>query len=151
MQDMDKFLKELVETVARVQKEVDEIFRDFWTKHYKFYPESFRSLEPLYDIEDTGDKIIVYIDVPGFRKNEIKIRVTEDSLEVLAEKSEERASEEDKKNYIVRQRVYRKLYKKILLPSKVRPEQAKAKLEDGILIVSIPKSEAEREVEINVE
>lgn len=151
MQDTDKFLKEMMEAVARVQKEMNDIFREFWTKHYKLYPESFKSMEPLYDIEDAGDKIIIYMDVPGFRKNEIKIRVTEDSLEVLAEKSEERSSEEKKKQYIVRQRVYSRLYKKILLPSKVRPEQARAKLEDGVLIVSIPKSEAEREVEINVE
>ncbi len=151
LQSSDTFLKDLMETVAKVQKEIDEIFRDFWTKHYKFYPDSYRYLEPPYDIVDAGDRIIVTVDVPGFKKSEIKIRVTEDTLEVIAEKSSERIADEEKKNYIVRQRVYRKLYKKIELPYKVRPEQAKAKLEDGVLIVSIPKSEARREVEINVE
>jgi HSP20 family protein len=93
----------------------------------------------------------VYVDLPGFKKSEIKIRVTEDSLEVFAEKNEERVKEEDSRKYIQRQRLYKNVYKKITLPTKIRPEQARARIEDGVLIVSIPKSGAEKEVEVKVE
>jgi len=151
MSDASKIAEELAEAVARLQKELNDALRSVWAKYSSLYPDKLRVYDPLYDIEDRGDSIAVYVDVPGFRKNEIKIRVTEDTLEVIADKSEERVKEENDRKYIQRERLYRSIYKKILLPVKVRPEQARARLEDGVLVVLLPKSGAEREVEVRLE
>ncbi|ABL77911.1 Hsp20/alpha crystallin family protein [Thermofilum pendens] len=149
--DTGKVAAELAEAIARIQKELNDSLREIWAKHFALYPDKLRMLDPLYDIEDRGDSLAVYVDLPGFRKNEIKIRVTEDSLEVFAEKSEERVKDEDSRKYIQRQRLYKQVYKKISLPVKVRPEQARARFEDGVLVVLVPKSGAEKEVEVKVE
>ncbi|UNQ72585.1 Hsp20/alpha crystallin family protein [Infirmifilum sp. NZ] len=151
MSDSGKIAEELAEAVARLQKELNDALRSVWAKYSSLYPDRLRVYDPLYDIEDRGDSIAVYVDVPGFRKNEIKIRVTEDTLEVIADKSEERVKEENDRKYIQRERLYKSIYKKILLPVKVRPEQARARLEDGVLVVLLPKSGAEREVEVKLE
>jgi len=151
MSDAGKIAEELAEAVARLQKELNDALRSVWAKYSSLYPDRLRVYDPLYDIEDRGDSIAVYVDVPGFRKNEIKIRVTEDTLEVIADKSEERVKEENDRKYIQRERLYKSVYKKILLPVKVRPEQARARLEDGVLVVLLPKSGAEREVEVKLE
>ncbi len=151
MEEWEKVVSELAETIARIQREIDQTFKEFWTKNYKYFPEKYSVVEPLYDIEDRGDRIVVYMDAPGFSKNEIKIRVTEDSVEIIAEKSQERVEEEKKKKYYVKQRLYQRMYKRIPLPCKVRPEHARAKFVDGVVIIEIPKSGAEKEVEINIE
>ncbi|PLJ77728.1 Hsp20/alpha crystallin family protein [Infirmifilum sp. SLHALR2] len=151
MSDAGKIAEELAEAVARLQKELNDALRSVWAKYSSLYPDRLRVYDPLYDIEDRGDSIAVYVDVPGFRKNEIKIRVTEDTLEVIADKSEERVKEENDRKYIQRERLYKSVYKKISLPVKVRPEQARARLEDGVLVVLLPKSGAEREVEVKLE
>lgn len=151
MSDAGKIAEELAEAVARLQKELNDALRSVWAKYSSLYPDKLRVYDPLYDIEDRGDSIAVYVDMPGFRKNEIKIRVTEDTLEVIADKSEERVKEENDRKYIQRERLYKSVYKKILLPVKVRPEQARARLEDGVLVVLLPKSGAEREVEVKLE
>ncbi|MCC6003235.1 MAG: Hsp20/alpha crystallin family protein [Thermofilum sp.] len=149
--DSDTVASELAEAIARIQKELNDTLREIWARHFSLYPEKLRLLDPPYDVEDRGDSLVVYVDLPGFKKSEIKIRVTEDSLEVFAEKNEERVKEEDSRKYIQRQRLYKNVYKKIALPTKIRPEQARARIEDGVLIVSIPKSGAEKEVEVKVE
>lgn len=151
MSDPARVAEELAEAMARVQKELNETLRNIWAKYSALYPDKLRIYEPLYDIEDRGDSIAVYLDVPGFKRNEIRIRVTEDSLEVIAEKSEERVKEESERKYVQRQRLYKQIYKKVVLPVKVRPEQARARLEDGVLVVILPKSGAEREVEVKLE
>jgi len=151
VEEWEKVISELAETIARIQREIDQTFKEFWTKNYKYFPERYSVIEPLYDIEDRGDRIVVYMDVPGFSKNEIKIRVTEDAVEVIAEKSQERIEEEKKRKYYVKQRLYQRIYKKIPLPCKVRPEHARARFVDGVVVIEIPKSGAEKEVEINIE
>ncbi len=150
-EELEDITKELLETIARIQREVDAMFKNFWTKYYEKFPVSFRTFEPLVDIEDKGDTIVIYADVPGFKRDEIKIKVTEDTVEINAEKSESHKQEEAGKKYFLRQRVYESFYRRINLPVKVRPEQARARLENGVLIVILPKSEAAREVEVHVE
>ncbi|MEZ0345103.1 MAG: Hsp20/alpha crystallin family protein [Infirmifilum sp.] len=151
MSEPARVAEELAEAMAKIQKELNETLRNIWAKYSALYPDKLRVYDPLFDIEDRGDSIVVYVDVPGFKRNEIRIRVTEDSLEIIAEKSEEKIREESDRKYLQRQRLYRQIYKKIELPVKVRPEQARARLEEGVLMVMLPKSGAEREVQLNVE
>ena len=54
------------------------------------------------DIIDEGKQFCVKMDVPGIKKNEIKLNVTENSLEISGEHKEE--SEEKKKNYLTKER-----------------------------------------------
>gem|GEM_PF-390008 len=150
--DLESIVKDVYKEMARLQKEFEQTFRDIWSKLPKIpVPISFGFFEPAYDIEDKENEIVLYVDLPGFTRDEIKIRVTEDSVEIRAEKSESRKLEEKSKNYVVKQRVYEGFYKRIVLPVKVKPEEARAKLVNGVLELILPKSEAKKEVEISVE
>ena len=150
--ELEDVIKEVYRQMAQLQREMEQRFRDIWSHLSKLsLPITFGFFEPAFDIVDEDDELVLYIDVPGFSRDEIKIRVTEDAIEIRAEKSEERKAEEKERRYIVRQRVYEGLYKRIHLPCKVRPEAARAKLVNGVLEIRIPKSEAKREVEITVE
>ncbi|EGP93946.1 Hsp20/alpha crystallin family protein [Nitrosarchaeum koreense] len=88
------------------------------------------------DIIDEGNQFRVKMDTPGIQKNEIKLNVTENSIEVTGEHKEE----EKKKNYLRKERHSMSYYQTIPLSEKIVPNKVKAKLTDGVLDIILPKS-----------
>ena len=89
------------------------------------------------DIIDEGNQLRVKMDVPGIKKNEIDLNVTDNSIEISAGHKE--AKEEKKKNFLRKERSEISYYRTLPLPEKVHSGKAKAKLTDGVLDVVIPK------------
>ncbi|OYT63011.1 MAG: hypothetical protein B6U69_00200 [Thermofilum sp. ex4484_15] len=147
---MEEEYSRFLDAFTKMKKEVDRIFSETVSKLPRGMI-SWGLYEPPYDLEDAGNEYILRIDVPGFRKEEIKIRVTEDSVEVKAEYSKEKKEEDSRRNYVVKQRVYEGFHKVVNLPSKIKPNEAKAVLTNGVLEIHLPKSETSREVEIQIE
>lgn len=94
------------------------------------------------DIIDEGNQFRVKMDVPGIKKNEIKLNVTDNSLEVSAEHKEE--SEEKKKNYLRKERSHVSYYRTVPMSEGVVSGKVKAKLTDGVLDITLPKSKPTR-------
>lgn len=90
------------------------------------------------DVIDEGNQFRVKMDVPGIKKNEIKLNVSDNSIEVSAEHKEE--SEEKKKNYLRKERSGVSYYRSLPLSEKVLSDKVTAKLADGILEITLPKS-----------
>ncbi|PIY87962.1 MAG: molecular chaperone [Nitrosopumilales archaeon CG_4_10_14_0_8_um_filter_34_8] len=88
------------------------------------------------DIIDEGTQFRVKMDTPGIQKNEIKLNVTENSIEVTGEHKEE----EKKKNFLRKERHSMSYYQTIPLSEKIIPDKVKAKLADGVLDIILPKS-----------
>lgn len=90
------------------------------------------------DIIDDGDKLRVKVDVPGVKKDEIKLNIAENSIEISAEHKEE--EEEKKKNFIRKERSHISYYRVLPLPERVDSNKALAKLTDGVLNITLPKA-----------
>jgi len=90
------------------------------------------------DIIDDGDKFRVKVDVPGVKKDEIKLNITENSVEVSAEYRAE--EEEKKKNFVRKERNQISYYRVLPLPEQVDSSKASAKLTDGILNITLQKT-----------
>ena len=90
------------------------------------------------DVIDEGNQFRVKMDVPGVKKNEISLNVTDNSLEVSAEHKEE--SEEKKKNYLRKERSHVSYYRTLPMSEDVVSGKVKAKLTDGVLDVTLPKA-----------
>jgi HSP20 family protein len=88
------------------------------------------------DIIDEGKQFRIKMDVPGIKKNEINLNVTENSIEVTGEHKEE----EKKKNFLRKERHSMTYYQTIPLSEKIIPGKVKAKLTDGVLDVILPKN-----------
>ena len=88
------------------------------------------------DIEEDGDELVYTMDVPGFKKEDIAIDVEDGLLKVTAEKTSETKSDDA---YIRRERVDRKLSRCFRIFDDVKPEDVKAKMENGVLEIRIPK------------
>jgi HSP20 family protein len=90
------------------------------------------------DIVDEGDKYVIKLDIPGVKKNEIKLNAFDNSLEVSAQHKEE--EEEKRKNYVRKERSEISYYRTIPLPEKIVSSKAQAKLADGVLNITVPKT-----------
>ncbi len=100
---------------------------------------SFPNLqESSCDVIDEGKQLRVKINVPGVTKKDVHLNVTDNSLEISAEHKEE--SEEKKKNYLRKERSQVSYYRTLPLPDKISSGKTKAKLSDGVLEVTLPKS-----------
>jgi HSP20 family molecular chaperone IbpA len=94
--------------------------------------------QPLIDIKDGGDNIVVTIDLPGVKKENIRMRlVNPRSLEI---EFEERGDREDKKeNYYYRERAYGYVKREISLPFDVTDIGAKTSFINGVLDIRFKK------------
>ncbi len=87
------------------------------------------AIEPLVDVIDEKDRVVVVAELPGIDKDKIDIRIKDGKLII-------RARDKD-----------RKYYKEIELPPGIKPETAKAKYRNGVLEITIEKEKKEAEKE----
>ena len=92
------------------------------------------------DLVDEGDVFVVTMDVPGFERDEIDLRVVDGTLWVDCERSDARA--EDEEDYLKRERRSASVRRSIGLPAPVEADDVSAKLRNGILTVRLPKVES---------
>jgi len=126
--DIDKSLENL-------RKDMEKAFSSLPSIHIPSMP---KMPHTSCDVIDEGNQFRVKLDVPGVKKNEIKLEVTDNSLEVSAEHKE--SSEEKKKNYLRKERSQVSYYRALPLSANVVSGQVKAKLIDGILDITLPKA-----------
>jgi HSP20 family protein len=79
--------------------------------------------EPLVDISTTNDQVIIVLEMPGVKKEDLRITASEDSIEVQSTDT------------------IRKYYKTIELPKEINIESAKSKFNNGILEIIFNKKE----------
>ncbi len=101
------------------------------------------------DIIDEEDKIKVIADLPGFSKEDIEIYLEDGDLVIKAERKEE--IEEKGKNYIRQERRFGEIYRRITLPEEVDAEKIKAKYNNGVLEIELPKTTKKERKVIKIE
>jgi HSP20 family protein len=103
---------------------------------------------PALDVQETDDAMIVKASVPGFKPEDLTIEINKGVLTIAGETKEER--EETKGTWHLQERRFGSVRRSITLPAAVYDDEAKATLEDGVLIVTIPKSErtSTRKIEV---
>lgn len=108
------------------------------TRSSRSVPPVFFS-SPALEIDETDDDVIVRADLPGLRAEEVKVEATPDRLIISAERSETREERDGDLHRLERR--YGSLTRSIALPCEVIPEKARARFRDGVLRVTLPKSE----------
>jgi HSP20 family protein len=95
---------------------------------------------PRVDIGDRGTHYVVQAEVPGVPKERIQVDVDEDRLEIRAEHSVEKQEEKEGARY--REIGRSAFYRAIPLPEDADPDKVEARLENGMLTVTLGKHEA---------
>ena len=118
---------------------------DFFGKKNPLYGKHARNMMKT-DVRETEKTYELDIDLPGFKKDEIQIELKDGYLTVSAEKGLDKDEEDKKGKYIRKERYAGALSRTFYLGEEIQEEEIKAKFENGILSVSIPKEE-EKKVE----
>ena len=94
---------------------------------------------PGADIVETADAIVVELDLPGHKGEEIQIKVEDDVLSVTSERKLERGNKGE--TYHRSERAYGKFVRSFALPANVDATRTEAKYEAGVLKITLPKRE----------
>lgn len=103
---------------------------------------------PSVDIfEEKGD-VVVKAELPGIKKEDIDITLTDETITISGEKNKE--EEVKKKDYYRWECSYGSFNRTFSLPAEVQPNKVKTKMKDGVLEIRIPKTEEAKKKEVKV-
>ncbi|MGN1344599.1 MAG: Hsp20/alpha crystallin family protein [Traorella sp.] len=91
------------------------------------------------DIKDMGENYELDMDLPGFKKEDVQIQLENGYLTISAKKDHSVDDKDEKGNYIRQERYYGSCSRSFYVGENVKHEDVKAKFEDGILRLSLPK------------
>ena len=91
---------------------------------------------PRVDVFEKENRLFTRVDLPGVRKEDVKVEVTDSHLALSGERKKEK--EEKKDNVYRTEREYGSFYRAVPLPEGVKLEDVKATFADGVLEVSVP-------------
>jgi len=94
---------------------------------------------PRVDITKCNGDLVVTAELPGLKKEEVKVEMTEDALVIEGERKREHKI--DHEGYHRVERDYGKFYRAIPLPKEAKTDLAKAELNEGILKITVPVAE----------
>lgn len=94
------------------------------------------------DIRDTGDQFVLDADLPGFKREDIKLDLQGDILTITAQHQDKKDEKDDKGNYICRERTSSS-YSRSFNISGIRGENITAAYQDGVLQLTLPKQETQ--------
>ena len=94
---------------------------------------------PVTDVQHSNGNLVVTAELPGLKKEDVKVEVTENALTIEGERKQDH--KEDREGYHRWERSYGHFYRYIALPEGTKTDQAKAELKDGVLTVTIPAPE----------
>ena len=91
---------------------------------------------PEIDVFEKENRLVTKIDLPGMKKDDVKVEVVDGCLSISGERKTE--AEEKKENFYRCEREYGSFYRSVPLPAGAKIEDIKATFADGVLEVSVP-------------
>ena len=96
---------------------------------------------PRLDVQRKNSDVVVEIELPGLKKDDVQIEVTPEGLVISGEKRQESETKED--NYYRSERSFGRFMRRVALPHGTDTDEADAKFEDGVLRITMPVKEVE--------
>lgn len=103
---------------------------------------------PAVDLEDREKDFMLKAEMPGFKKEDVEISVTEDGVEISGLVGWKYSEKEQ--DYICKERACRSFYRYVDLPEEIKVEEVDAKIVDGVLEVTLPKKQPKKTRKVNI-
>ena len=133
--------------LSRIRSELDRLFGngfpDIWGEE-----NGARMWTPRLDFSETENEYLTKLDLPGIKKDDVKVKVENQQLTISGERKEEKRNEDE--NYLRVERSHGSFYRSMPLPNNARTDEIQAEIKNGVLMVHIPKSKEEKAKTIKV-
>ncbi len=133
--------------LANWEREVDRMIRDVLSPDVRLF-EDISHVVPLIDVEETEDEFNITAELPGMKKEDIKITFQDNILTISGEKKMEEKRED--KNFHRMERTFGKFSRSIGIPAGVKLDKIEAEYKNGVLYVHIPKAEEAKPKKIDI-
>ncbi len=131
-----------VKSLEAFRREMDRLFDKF----FEVIPFSEHEFVPSVDISETESDIIVQAEIPGIDPKDLDISLSGRLLTIKGEKKSEH--EEKKENYHRIERKYGSFSRTLELPADVDADKVEAVYKDGVLKITLPKTEIGKKIEV---
>ena len=133
---------------SKLQREIDRVFEDFspetrgWPEMRNWWPESLLSenhldFEPSYEVDELDGHYLMSFDLPGVKKEDLKINIQDNVLTVTGVRRDE--CKDEGKGHFHKEKYYGSFESTFTLPSGVKADQIETEYSDGVLRVAVPK------------
>lgn len=142
--------KNVFRAMSEFQRQMDRMFGNFWegAGSIELPVLSSQALQAPCDIEESENHYLMTFDLPGIRKEDIKVEISNNQLRVSGERKDER--KETQGNRTRSERYYGTFERVVAIPPGVKAEQVETHFENGVLKVAVPKVEAAQAKQIPV-
>lgn len=157
--DKDKLeiaVKNKVDTFSPF-REMDRYFDEIFHQPFPFFkyrgwprskfPDADVAL-PTVDIFEEGDEVVIKAEIPGIKKSDLNVDISDNSMTISGEKKREKKV--DKKKYHRVECSYGSFSRSFQLPDNVLSDKAKASFKDGVLEVRMPRSGKVKKKKISI-
>lgn len=96
------------------------------------------------DVRETENGYDVFVDLPGFKKEDVKLDLQNGYLTISANRSSDHDEKDNEGHYIRQERYTGSCARSFYVGEEIKPEDVKASFKDGILELSLPKAEAKK-------
>ena len=132
-----------------LRHQINHMMGDFLSPIHRYDGEfSTWNWNPVVDIYENDEKIVIKAELPGIDKKDIVVDVKDNVLTLKGERSSD--DEVKKERYYRKERTFGKFERVFKLPADVDPEKISADYTDGILKIEIPKPEERKPKQITV-
>jgi HSP20 family protein len=126
--------------LQRMADQMDRMFEDFGVGSRLTRPfgreTGIEAWAPEIDVFQKNNELTIRADLPGLRREEVTVEITDDAVAIQGERKREH--EEEREGYYRSERSYGSFYRVIPLPEGTITEQAKANFKDGVLEITMP-------------
>ena len=123
-----------------LREAMDQLFDDAFTRPFSLMRNGGSNWSsPAIDMYQTDNDVVVKAALPGIKANEVQINVNNDLLTIRGESTQE--EEKKDKSWHIREQRWGAFERSVRLPTGVIADKAKADFDNGILTITLPKSE----------
>lgn len=126
-------------TLRSLQSEVNRLFEDVFPGREGDGERGLGNANwaPRMDVMETDGNYRLRVDLPGIRREDVQINAEGRRLTIRGERTPEKQQQNE--NVLRTERAHGTFYRAMTLPMEVNPDKAKAKFENGVLLVDLPK------------
>lgn len=138
---MTRMRWEPMREIDAVRREMDRLFSDLTaTSEHDFLNRN--NFMPAIELMETKEEIILKLEVPGIASEDLDIQATAESVTITGERKQQETQDGD--GYNRSEFRYGQFSRVVPMPVQVQNTEAKANYQDGLLILTLPKAEAEK-------
>ena len=129
-----------------IQQEMNNLFDEFFGERRSELAEG--NWIPVVDVSETGADMVVRAELPGMTQDDIELNLQDNVLTLKGEKTQE--VNEEKENFHRVERSYGSFSRSFTLPCAVKLDEIKATFKEGVLEITLPKSEEAKPKKIEI-